>query len=309
MSYNITERIIPPSECSAILNEHFGLFNLEVFPNSGFYNMDENGGALWYVWKQLATAYGAGAVNNPSSANFDGLGTFLSGINGYNARSQFEATPSTVRETFDSPTASAIIDKLKELSAIDGLWVADWDPLVQDPLVCPPTGKLDCGTPNADPTLDVTVTWTDADATKDYLGCTWTNGECKEVYATSYNLQYNPRPVTGTDMNINNWNRVISGDKLGMAGTTILATTTFSDAKLGEIDVIRNQDTNFDLNIRVSYWFGSRYSTLVNNTNVASYIPALTMLSYGVPIGSTNRNGTVTTTNGLTITWTEGTGW
>jgi hypothetical protein len=140
ISYNITERIIENADCSEALgvSSHFGLFNLEVSPNSGFMIMDENGGALWYVWKQLATAYGTGAVNNPSSAGFDGIGTFLSGINGYNARSQFEATPSSVRETFDNPTASAIIDKLKELSAIDGSWNADWDPLAQTPINCPP---------------------------------------------------------------------------------------------------------------------------------------------------------------------------
>ena len=43
-----------------------------------------------------------------------------------------------------------------------------------------------CGTPNGDPTLLITLTWTDADATKTWLGCTWTNGEEKEVYSTSY---------------------------------------------------------------------------------------------------------------------------
>jgi hypothetical protein len=143
---------------------------------------------------------------------------------------------------------------------------------------------------------------------KSYLGCSWTNGETKEVYPITYNLDYNPRPTVGTTMNIHHWGRITDGDKLRLNGTTNVATTTFSDALLGEIDVTRNQDTNFDLNFRVSYWFGSRYSTLVNNTNVSSYAPAMTAMTYGVPLG-TNRTGSVTTNDGLTIAWTQGAGW
>ncbi len=45
-----------------------------------------------------------------------------------------------------------------------------------------------CGTPNGDPTLLVTLTWTDADETKDWLGCTWCNGQEKTVYADTYDL-------------------------------------------------------------------------------------------------------------------------
>lgn len=48
----------------------------------------------------------------------------------------------------------------------------------------------DCGTPNGDPTLFSTFSWTDADVNKTWLGCTWTNGETKEVFANTYNKYY-----------------------------------------------------------------------------------------------------------------------
>ncbi len=48
-----------------------------------------------------------------------------------------------------------------------------------------------CGTPNDDPTLFATFSWTDTDISKSWLGCTWTNGETKEVFANTYNKYYN----------------------------------------------------------------------------------------------------------------------
>jgi hypothetical protein len=46
-----------------------------------------------------------------------------------------------------------------------------------------------CGTPNADPTMFLTLSWTDEDETKSWGGCTWNNGETKEVYG---NYEYIP---------------------------------------------------------------------------------------------------------------------
>jgi hypothetical protein len=139
ISFSVQERVFPPTDCCEIFDDYFSLFNLTVSPASGFISsqVQEYGGALWYVWKQLATAYGTGSVNNPSSAGFDGLGTFLSGINGYNSRSQFEAIPSSVREGFNQTDVDAVFNKLNELAGIEGAWNADWDPLAQDPVGCP----------------------------------------------------------------------------------------------------------------------------------------------------------------------------
>jgi hypothetical protein len=123
----------------------------------------------------------------------DGIGLFLSGLDGYTSRSQFETTPSSVREAYNGTDVTAIFDRLKELSTIDGYWNADWDPLAQDPLDCP---MLDCGTPNADPTLFVTVSWTDAASTKNLYGCTWCNGETKNVYSISFNQVYGNTNMT-----------------------------------------------------------------------------------------------------------------
>jgi len=138
MKFNITDRIISSGECSAIISpsSHFGLFNIDVTPNSGFSNISEYGGALWYIWKKAST-YGAGSINTGSSAGMDGIGLFLNGQDGYTARSDFEAAPSTLRESYEASDVSAVMAKLDELSTIDGTWDGDWDPLTQDPPVCP----------------------------------------------------------------------------------------------------------------------------------------------------------------------------
>jgi hypothetical protein len=39
MSYNVSERIIPPEDCCSILGDYFALFNLNVQPTSGFYGI------------------------------------------------------------------------------------------------------------------------------------------------------------------------------------------------------------------------------------------------------------------------------
>jgi hypothetical protein len=54
---------------------------------------------------------------------------------------------------------------------------------------------LACGTPNGDPTVFVTVSWTDPAPTKNWLGCTFTNGETKEVYSTSYSYLPSASPT------------------------------------------------------------------------------------------------------------------
>ena len=40
-----------------------------------------------------------------------------------------------------------------------------------------------------DPLLDVTLTWTDSDTTKDYLGETWTNGETRAICPDTYDCE------------------------------------------------------------------------------------------------------------------------
>jgi hypothetical protein len=48
----------------------------------------------------------------------------------------------------------------------------------------------DCCNPCDYPLLDVTMTWTDLDITKDYLGSTFTNGETIAICPTNYNCAH-----------------------------------------------------------------------------------------------------------------------
>jgi hypothetical protein len=130
MSYNVTERIIPPEDCCSILGDYFGLFNLNVQPAAGFSNVDEYGGALWYIWKKAET-FASIPINTASSAGMDGIGLFLSGLDGYTSRTQFQGSPSSVREVYNATDVTAIFDRLKELTEINGYWDADWDPLAR----------------------------------------------------------------------------------------------------------------------------------------------------------------------------------
>jgi hypothetical protein len=196
MTYNVTERIIPPEDCCNILGDYFALFNLNVQPTSGFNNIDEYGGALWYIWKKAET-FASTPINTASSAGMDGIGLFLSGLDGYTSRSQFETTPSSVREAYNAANVTDVFARLNELASIDGFWNADWDPLAQDPIDCPldtcgtcqigqPTGIFGGGLQTECPTMLMTMAWSDSDVTKNFYGCTWCNGETKEVFPTLY---------------------------------------------------------------------------------------------------------------------------
>ena len=199
MSYNITERIIDPTDCCNIQATHFGLFNLQVYPANGFDNIEEYGGALWYIWKRTSL-FGVGAVNTASSAGMDGVGLFLSGMDGYNARSQFEVGTNyaSVRENYNQTDVTNVMSKLDELASINGYWDADWDPLVNDPLDCQMASCIanPLGLKGSDPTVFMTISWTDSDLTKTYVGCTWCNGETKEVFSSDYNGPLNTTTTT-----------------------------------------------------------------------------------------------------------------
>jgi hypothetical protein len=133
-----------------------------------------------------------------------------------------------------------------------------------------------CGTPNGDPTIEMTLTWTDSDTTKSWLGCTWTNGECKTVYADTYEFAYG-RQVWDKDT-----------DGFGMRRAKALSTSV-------SINLRGNTDK-----VLSSYVFKNDLGILgVGDVpTISDYI-----------LLDKQKNNTFTDANGITYTWVEGTGW
>ena len=155
-----------------------------------------------------------------------------------------------------------------------------------------------CGTPNANPTMFVTLSWIDADVTKNWLDCSWTNGETKEVYSTSISFG-----LTNTGYSSARWERdfVPGGGLISMFAYQTSSTTQEIRLKLETVQGV-------DLTDRFV-----REST----TDYRSYSD-LGLLSVGdiPPQGSTNaqliskqKNNTYTDVNGVTYTWVEGNNW
>ncbi len=162
-----------------------------------------------------------------------------------------------------------------------------------------------CGTPNGDPTLLVTLTWTDDDLTKEWVGCTWCNGQTKTVYASNYNY-FN----TG-DYAEEFWART----KVGGPGTFNGA--FFMERYYAYTTSEPPERILINLPYTLTAGGGCRdefdtYTTQSFRTNAS----CLGILSIGdMPVTppafllSKQKNNSHTDANGITYTWTEGTGW
>ncbi len=159
-----------------------------------------------------------------------------------------------------------------------------------------------CGTPNGDPTLLVTLTWTDSDETKEWVGCTWCNGQTKTVYASNYSY-FN----TG-DYAEEFWQRSKVGGG-GFAGAfwmeAYYASSTSEPPERLLIDVPLVGGGNCRDEV-------STYSTQSYRQNAS----CLGILGTGdMPVApggfllGKQKNNSYTDANGITYTWTEGTGW
>jgi len=298
---SISSRTIDSSSrCCLRPDEYFSLLNLDVHFKDGLYYTDEVGGALYYIWKKASTL-GAGPINTLSEAGIDGLGDFLAGLDGYSSRSDFEATPSTLREATNISTMASIANKMTALSTISGNWDADWDPLAEEPYECP-IGS--CGTPNADPTVFVTVVWTDLDATKNYLGCSWCNGETKEVYATNYTL------LTGSLTQEERWDRNVGsfGNRLDIQKLSNKF-TSFPSSTYINVGIVALTATNGVAGLNVRNRQYNNNGTSSNTLNVLSQNINKANLILGDYRIHEDMFGSVTSTAGVTITWARGNDW
>ena len=273
------------SGCCLRPDEYFSLLNLDVHFQDGVYYTDEIGGALYAIWKKSITEP-MGAINTDSYAGIDGVGDFLGG-----SRNDYSGAPNTLREATNKSTMASIANKMAYLSTISGSWTADWDPLAEEPYECP-IGS--CGTPNADPTVFVTVVWTDLDATKNYLGCSWCNGETKEVYATNYVKQSGY--MTSTNDNKESWIRTVAGDKIFMkmlSGGGAHSGAAYCYGLGGGIQVRNNYSLFYD------HITSNLASDNLNEYNINAFSALIQDAMFGY----------TTTTSGVTITWARGNDW
>ncbi len=158
-----------------------------------------------------------------------------------------------------------------------------------------------CGTPNGDPTLLVTLTWTDSDDTKQWLGCTWCNGQQKEVYATLYDAS---TVFTGTEQE---WDRNLSLRMRGFHYDDI--TSDAEDPQTLKLTLKTVLGNIYKDDFR---WYGSTGTAgavandlgIINVTDVEN-VPA----GLGNQLLTKMKNNSYTDANGITYTWTEGTGW
>ena len=174
-----------------------------------------------------------------------------------------------------------------------------------------------CGTPNANPTILVTLTWTDPDVTKNYLGCTWTNGETKEVYSTTYQLNfYSSTFGTFTDF----YTIFKGGRETWDRSSGILLLRSFNSIKLGQSSMINNSSIDAANYIKLNpltavkadkvLWYTKSPYTgtdiQYNDFGAVTAGPKPTIGDYRI---SNNFFTQHTDTNGVTIAWTRGNGW
>jgi len=163
-----------------------------------------------------------------------------------------------------------------------------------------PPGPLACGTPNSDPTMIVTMSWTDVDVTKSYLGCTWTNGETKELYTTFY------QAVVGS---LETWRRDagpdpqlfhLHGNEYYPGTAPSLYETILGGASIGVV---------YHTNYRLQIFKDSTFTGSSGNVGVSASSPTAGALVTGAPIAPSHKSGSVTFTNGITVSWGEGNLW
>ena len=163
------------------------------------------------------------------------------------------------------------------------------------------------------PRLRVTICWTDADPTKSFLGCTWTNGESKLVCAKYYSKTTN---TTGVDKET--WKQYTASDRLELVQgiqpfLTYYGGTKFWPQKKNAFknNAVRNtfQKTAAPA---VTPPTAFTVSSLISSNSVSSASPALADWPNSVvqPFISDDQFGFVTDYNGVTISWSpaDGTG-
>jgi hypothetical protein len=284
---SITSKTIDTtSNCCIKPGDFFSLLQMDIQFKDGLYYTDEVGGALYYIWKKARTE-GPGAVNNPSNAGLDGLGSYLGGT-----RSDWEAAPNTLRESTDSTILAEISDRMTELNGINGTVDFDWDPLAQDPPVCQ---METCGVPNANPTIYITMSWTDVDVTKNYLGCSWCNGETKEIYVGTYTLYYN----TTTTSTQETW-----GVSNSANDRIFLKAQNGGGAYSKAIRVVHPDEPMSLYASNIANVFYNHPVVNVGSDNINEY--AFDPFSGRI---DSAQFGFVTSSAGITITWIQGSGW
>jgi hypothetical protein len=138
--------------------------------------------------------------------------------------------------------------------------------------------------------------------TKSFAGCTFTNGETKEVYSTSYTDTENP-PFCS-----NRWGRGAGGDGIGFwnKSTPPYYTTTYGFGKSDTATVHVNLGSATFLAFRKDPT--SIYTGLSIVSSNMSTIQATAILDQ-CPLANAQLTGNCTTTSGITVTWSPGNGW
>jgi hypothetical protein len=138
--------------------------------------------------------------------------------------------------------------------------------------------------------------------TKSFLGCTWTNGETKEVYPLSYTVTSSTTPFLAYG---EQWARYITfANVFSMGRFANGFTPNFTN---GSNDINQRLNLNGD-----TYRWQS--GNLIPPT--PSALPSLGILSVGdrpIPADAMlltkQKNNTFTDSNNITYTWGEGNGW
>ena len=139
------------------------------------------------------------------------------------------------------------------------------------------------------PRVAVTLSWTDTDTTKNYLGCTWSNGEKKQICPTTYQ-----NTTTGTaSKSEEDW---IINDQ----GIIRLAANTDFEAPNDENGVL----------IRVQFPSEGNYQVGKNSTTTSIQTSSISTeniseaaLSEAAITIQDNFFGQMTTTSGITVKW------
>ena len=163
----------------------------------------------------------------------------------------------------------------------------------------------------------ITLAWTDADVTKDWLGCTWNRGETKEVFTTTYAKHGTPVPSSPyVYYEFEVWDRATGVDQ--------------NDQRF-RLDGFVSASGGFGhfIHHRIAAGQGLRVGTGISPDydSVAAFTPAYSSGMFGGPFApmtdgsfqlvrvgsgylqSGQFTGMVTFTDGLTISWSQGSGW
>jgi hypothetical protein len=138
-------------------------------------------------------------------------------------------------------------------------------------------------------------------STKSWLGCTWRNGETKELYTTSYELKSDESPNNMWER----WIRSITVDNAVRMRRTYQNSNGFGTRDGATLSLDGPENTQFDM-FRVN-------SSPFFNYNTAN-IGILNVGDVGQGPGDyrllgKQKNNTFTDASGVTYDWTEGNGW